>query len=95
MELLKNNKIKIEGPQSSDTLCSVFSQKEKGIILSTQYVHDVILTSIRRRPNVMDVVQMLKQRCVPVYSKEPMIIDIDVCEHNINPKLSKNCRLTE
>ena len=33
-------------------------------ITRTQYAHNVILTSIRRRPNVMDVVWTLKQRCV-------------------------------
>ena len=29
-----------------------------------QYAHNVILTSMRSRPNVMNVVKTLKQRCV-------------------------------
>ena len=33
-------------------------------MIYTQYAHNVILTSIRRRPNVMDVVKTSKQHCV-------------------------------
>ena len=34
---------------------------------STQYANNVVSTLMRRRPNVMDVVKTLKQRCVSAY----------------------------
>ena len=33
-------------------------------LLNAQYAHDVVLTSMRRRFNVMDVVWTSKRRCV-------------------------------
>ena len=41
-----------------------------GLVDSSQYAHNIILTSILRRPDVMDVVKTLKQRLCAYFSNK-------------------------